>query len=112
MKSGRLIVGSNKLCLKKYTLLSNLNNVEIGRSGSPHVDGDWIDESTPSEILNFLGHSGAEEQSLSLSFEVRENRANVFLKTHVNHTIGLVQAQIPRGRGGGDQRYLSEGVEN
>lgn len=49
----------------------------------------------PGEVLDLPRHSSTEEQSLSLSSEVGEDRSDIFFETHVYHTVRLVHAQVP-----------------
>jgi hypothetical protein len=47
------------------------------------------------EVLKLLGHGSAEQQSLPLLGEVGHDRLHFFVEAHVQHPVGLVQAQIP-----------------
>ena len=79
---------------RSLTSSTHLNDVEIGGSGSAHVDGDGFDEGAAGKVLDFLRHGGAEEEGLPLAFEVRKDGSDVFLESHVDHTIRLVQAEV------------------
>ena len=82
----------------KIVTSTHLNDVEIGGSGSAHVDGDGFDKGAAGKVLDFLRHSGAEEERLPLAFEVRKDGSDVFLESHVDHTIRLVQAEVSERR--------------
>lgn len=55
---------------------SHLNDIQAGSASPTHVDSDGFDQCTLGEILDLLGHGGAEEQSLSLSLNknIRNDR--------------------------------------
>lgn len=46
-----------------------LDDIQASSTGPAHVDGDGFDQCTLREVLNLLGHSGTEEQGLSLSLD-------------------------------------------
>ena len=75
-------------------VLDLLDDVGAGRTGATNVHRDRLDEGTLGEVLYLLGHCGREEERLTLRLEVGDDVAHLFLEAHVDHAIGLVEAQI------------------
>mmetsp|Transcript_14242 Transcript_14242/g.21071 ORF Transcript_14242/g.21071 Transcript_14242/m.21071 type:complete len:260 (-) Transcript_14242:832-1611(-) len=72
-----------------------LNDVQVGSTGPSNVNQDRLDQNIFGKVLELFGHCGAEEQSLSLLFEVVHDAFDFFIKTKVKHSVPFVQANIP-----------------
>lgn len=49
--------------------MTHLYDIQACSSCASHVDGDRLDQSTLSKILDLLGHGGTEEKGLSLALQ-------------------------------------------
>ena len=54
-----------------FDVLHFLNDIQARRSGTSHVDGDWLHQRTARKVLNLLGHGGREQQCLTLALQPR-----------------------------------------
>ena len=74
--------------------LDDLDDVHGGGAGPTHVAGDRAHQGGPGKVLDLLGHGGREQEGLALSLEVGEDGSHVLFEAHVDHPVGLVQAQV------------------
>lgn len=76
-----------------------LDDIQAGSTSSAHINSDGFDQRTLGKVLDLFGHSGAEEQGLSLSLEEEIKQVKQFLpKTHLLNSVFSVSGLVKHSK--------------
>ena len=88
-------IAANALSTSLRHVLVLVTDIRVGRQRE-RADGDLdgLLREVACQCLYLSRPGGAPQQSLSVGSNLTENGADLWLETHIQHTIGLIQHQV------------------